>query len=156
MSHHSSNWWFRVAIHHGSDGRLRFEHPTVPGNGAGGWMQRLKDEGRDILKPNFHTSPSESIGKVAKEEMVSMIKTGVVRKITTAELKIHSSAEKPWFVVNGEGQSNTPATENVFLGLDLKVYDGTGFLKDHPGGEGSITGVGGQDASEDLFVLLLQ
>ena len=32
----------------------------------------------------------------------------------------------------------------------LTVYDGTGFLKDHPGGAESITLMAGEDATEDL------
>lgn len=38
--------------------------------------------------------------------------------------------------------------------LLLSVYDGTDFLFEHPGGEDSITGVAGEDASEDLSVVV--
>ena len=44
----------------------------------------------------------------------------------------HDSRESVWFVHDG------------------KVYDGTKFLKDHPGGAESILMVGGQDATEEF------
>lgn len=64
-----------------------------------------------------------------------MTKPGVDRKITRAELVAHNKEDEPWFVVNGE------------------VYDGTGFLKDHPGGSESITLVAGEDATEDFMAI---
>lgn len=64
-----------------------------------------------------------------------MTKPGVDRKITRAELVAHSKEDEPWFVVDGE------------------VYDGTGFLKDHPGGSESITLVAGEDATEDFMAI---
>ncbi|GAA5999899.1 hypothetical protein JCM10207_005962 [Rhodosporidiobolus poonsookiae] len=136
-----NNWWFRVAIHRSTDPSgqdvLTFEHPTMPGLQPGGWMQRLKDEGQDPTRPVF--------GKVAGDEVVQpvkpkaqavvMTKPGVDRKITKAELEAHNKEEEPWFVVHGE------------------VYDGTGFLKDHPGGAESITLVAGEDCSEDFMAI---
>lgn len=44
----------------------------------------------------------------------------------------HDSRESVWFVHDG------------------KVYDGTKFLKEHPGGAESILMVGGQDATEEF------
>lgn len=44
----------------------------------------------------------------------------------------HDSRESVWFVHDG------------------KVYDGTKFLKGHPGGAESILMVGGQDATEEF------
>jgi nitrate reductase (NAD(P)H) len=64
-----------------------------------------------------------------------MLKEGVNRTITMEELKEHSGPAQPWFVVAGE------------------VYDGTGFLKDHPGGGDSITLVAGEDATEDFMAI---
>ena len=40
--------------------------------------------------------------------------------------------------------------EDVWFIHDGKVYDGTKFLKDHPGGAESILMVGGQDATEEF------
>lgn len=64
-----------------------------------------------------------------------MRKKGLSRQIELKELKENSSAEKPWFVVNGE------------------VYDGTGFLEDHPGGAVSITASTGLDVSDGFLAI---
>lgn len=64
-----------------------------------------------------------------------MTKPGVDRKITMLELEAHNTASEPWFVVQGE------------------VYDGSGFLKKHPGGAESITLVAGEDATEDFMAI---
>ena len=40
--------------------------------------------------------------------------------------------------------------ESVWFVHDNKVYDGTKFLKEHPGGAESILMVGGQDATEEF------
>lgn len=63
-----------------------------------------------------------------------MIKPGVDRKITPEELAAQDK-QRPWFVVRGE------------------VYDGTPFLKEHPGGADSILLVAGEDASEDFIAI---
>ncbi len=57
--------------------------------------------------------------------------------ITAADLAAHGDGEgpEPWFVVHGH------------------VYDGTGFLKDHPGGDQSIRLVAGEDATEDFMAI---
>ena len=131
-----NNWWFRVAIHHPSSTSLSFEHPTLAGTKDGGWMQRLKDEGQDILNPMFRQGTAKdhvaaTMGDVKKDKIV-MTLPGVTRKITLEEVQAHNKEEEPWFIVEGE------------------VYDGTGFLKDHPGGAESITLMAGEDATEDL------
>ncbi|KAL7410259.1 hypothetical protein BDY24DRAFT_400640 [Mrakia frigida] len=133
-----NNWWFRVAIHSPTPTTLLFEHPTLAGTKDGGWMQRMKDEGRDISNPMFRNAVGSDAAvptaMVAKQEVV-MTKEGVNRKISMEEVKAHSSPEEPWFVVLGE------------------VYDGTGFLKDHPGGAESITLMAGEDATEDFMAI---
>ncbi|KAF9007401.1 nitrate reductase [Cyathus striatus] len=133
-----NNWWFRVCIHHIEGGRLQFEHPTMAGTQPGGWMQRLKDESMNPAKPSFAGPTdlvSENRNEVKKSEVIPMVKDGVQRKISIEEFEKHKSTENPWFVVNGE------------------VYDGTGFLKDHPGGPESITLVAGEDATEDFMAI---
>ena len=114
----------------------------MPGTQAGGWMQRLQDLGQDILEPIF-TEPVAredveilELSKIkAKKVAVVMTKDGVDRKITQEELAAHGTPQEPWFVVDGE------------------VYDGTGFMKQHPGGAESITIVAGEDASEDFMAI---
>ena len=105
-----NNWWFRVAVHQQDDGRsVRFEHPTLAGVHAGGWMERLKDEGQDILKPVFGKKPDapgpSTLKPVVKKE-VSMVKESIKRIITAEELKAHTDPDHPWFVVRGEGMSD--------------------------------------------------
>lgn len=104
-------------------------------------MDRLKELGQDILNPIFsEPDPADlEILKLEKEKAVKpiiiMTKEGVDRKISMEEVEAHSTPAEPWFIVDGE------------------VYDGTGFLKKHPGGAESITIVAGQDASEDFSAI---
>ncbi|GAA5967839.1 hypothetical protein JCM11641_005782 [Rhodosporidiobolus odoratus] len=141
-----NNWWFRVAIHRSTDSTgkdvLRFEHPTMPGMQSGGWMERLKEAGEDPANPSFvKVSDEEQLAKRARSEVVEkkptivMTKPGVDRVITQEELEAHNKEEEPWFVVDGE------------------VYDGSGFLADHPGGSESITLVAGEDCSDDFLAI---
>lgn len=111
----------------------------MPGLQPGGWMERLKESGLDPLKPSFaEPAPGEAIVEappvVAKPKVV-MTKPGVTRKITMAEVEAHNKEDEPWFVVHGE------------------VYDGAGFLADHPGGSESITLVAGEDATDDFMAI---
>lgn len=109
-------------------------------------MQRLKDLGSDPSNPTFARSSSQGAEQadidhvletaVDKKPRIVMTKEGVTRRITMEEMKEHGATEEcPWFVVDGE------------------VYDGTGFLKDHPGGSESITLVAGEDASDDFMAI---
>ncbi len=133
-----NNWWFRVGVKHDGDHSVQFEHPTLAGTAAGGWMERMKEQGLNILQPVFgeHDKASVTTAPVAVvNKEVVMTKEGIKRMITMDELKTHSGHEEPWFVVAGE------------------VYDGSGFLKDHPGGADSITLVAGEDATEDFMTI---
>jgi len=66
----------------------------------------------------------------AAQEPAPVKKAG--RKITMAEVEKHSTKESVWFVRDG------------------KVYDGTPYLKDHPGGADSIMLTAGADASDEF------
>ncbi|KAJ9115229.1 hypothetical protein QFC20_001096 [Naganishia adeliensis] len=115
-----NNWWFRTAIHVEDGNKLRFEHPTMAGTTNGGWMERLKAEGQNVLQPVFGDASDKAIQQVpAPPKPAEHI----------------PEANEPWFVVAGE------------------VYDGTGFLKDHPGRGDSITLVAGEDATEDFMAI---
>ncbi|KIP04507.1 hypothetical protein PHLGIDRAFT_75866 [Phlebiopsis gigantea 11061_1 CR5-6] len=134
-----NNWWFRVAIRKtniDSGVRLVFEHPAVVGQTLGGWMNRMKAEGKDILNPEFSETRSNIINVPTPEPPadVCMTKADVNRTITAEELKAQDK-EKPWFVVNGE------------------VYDGTSYLQDHPGGADSLVLMAGEDATEDFLAI---
>lgn len=145
----ASNWWFRVAIHASVDAvgadTLTFEHPTMPGLQPGGWMERLKEVGKDPANPAFlcydstteatTREPTADPNSSAKPPALVMTKPGVVRRITMDEVRAHNTPTEPWFIVHGQ------------------VYNGTGFLKEHPGGAESITLVAGEDATEDFMAI---
>ncbi|GAP86138.1 putative nitrate reductase [Rosellinia necatrix] len=132
-----NNPWFRVIIHT-EDHKLRFEHPTQPALIPGGWMDRVKKAGGDLTNGFWG---EQRAGEAAAGELVELVKEvcmtndKVDRVITLEELKSHDGETVPWFVVNGE------------------VYDGSKFLEGHPGGSTSITGVAGQDASEEFLAI---
>ena len=129
-----NNPWFRITITKEGN-RLKFEHPTHPAK-AGGWMEKNKKAGGDLLNGNWgERIEGETPVEPEPVKEINMKKEGVSRQIDLAELKANSSAEKPWFVVNGE------------------VYDGTGFLEGHPGGAISITSSAGLDVSEDFLAI---
>lgn len=129
-----NNPWFRVTITREGN-ELRFEHPTHPTK-AGGWMERTKQAGGDLTNGNWgERSADEAPATPAPVKEIDMRRKGLDRQIDLQELKHNSSAEKPWFVVNGE------------------VYDGTAFLEDHPGGAASITASAGLDVSEDFLAI---
>lgn len=119
-------------------------------------MQRLKDEGADPSKPAFSrtTSTTKSLVNIKVPHIEeSMTKPGINRKISADDLEARGREGYPWFVVNGEVRP-TP-TYVPYLRVDglLQVYDGTGFLKDHPGGSHSITLVAGEDATEEFMAI---
>ncbi|CAI7620112.1 unnamed protein product [Penicillium viridicatum] len=129
-----NNPWFRVAITKEGN-TLKFEHPTHPSK-AGGWMERVKKTGGDLLNGNWgERVEGEELVEPEPVKEINMKKDGVNRQIDLQELKANSTSEKPWFVVNGE------------------VYDGTGFLEGHPGGAISITSSAGLDVSEDFLAI---
>lgn len=133
------NSWFRIAIRKEEGGQiLRFEHPTQPALQKGGWMERVNNEGGDLLDSNWgeRTDKSESTGpavKQRKKDIVVLKNDSVTRIIDIDELRKHDKSDEPWFVVDGE------------------VYDGTGFLKEHPGGVTSITAAAGLDATDEFM-----
>ncbi|KAF2159616.1 hypothetical protein M409DRAFT_29935 [Zasmidium cellare ATCC 36951] len=132
-----NNPWYRIAICK-EDGHLRFEHPTQPALMPGGWMERVKKSGGDLTNGFWGEQiEGQSSPKVIEEEKaeIKMTKDGVNEKITIDDLRKHDKEDAPWFVVNGE------------------VYDGTAFLKEHPGGATSITSAAGLDCSDEFMAI---
>ncbi|KAI5857958.1 nitrate reductase [Tricharina praecox] len=131
------NSWFRIAIQKDSQGMLKFEHPTMPALQPGGWMERVKKDGGDFGNGNWgekvkgQLEDSTITPEVPKEE-VKMTNDDIKRIIEIEELRLHDNKDEPWFVVKGE------------------VYDGTPFLKEHPGGAVSIISAAGQDATDEF------
>eukprot|EP00894_Picocystis_sp_ML_P002703 jgi/Pico_ML_1/53220/g3800.t1 len=82
-----NNAYFRVKIHPSAlEGKfaLRFEHPTVPGNGAGGWMKR----------------PEEEVASKPKEEPATNGKTR--QKFSMDEVAKHDSEDSSWIIFRGQ------------------------------------------------------
>lgn len=81
-------------------------------------MERLKDEGQDILKPIFgkpeEASSTLKVTPPPKQE-VSMVSATIKRIITAEEFAAHSGAEEPWFAVKGEGTLWLSCTEGRIL-----------------------------------------
>jgi len=137
-----NNPWFRVAICRDNDSAtaLRFEHPTQPALMPGGWMERVKKEGGDLVNRIWGErasheaadAPGKSLETVAEVKMTSDNPTNV---ITIDELRKHDTEQAPWFVVNGE------------------VYDGTAFLAGHPGGAQSIVSAAGLDSTDEFMTI---
>ncbi|KAI2628951.1 nitrate reductase [Xylaria nigripes] len=133
-----NNPWFRIVIHKEGPHKLRFEHPTQPALLPGGWMEKVKQAGGDLMNGYWGEQVAGEVlvpGSTEPARQICMTSNKVNRIIPLEEFKSHSREAEPWFVVNGE------------------VYDGTGFLQGHPGGPTSITGVAGQDASEEFLAI---
>ncbi|KAI9789516.1 MAG: hypothetical protein M1833_002303 [Piccolia ochrophora] len=132
-----NNPWFRVTISHEGD-YLRFEHPTQPALQPGGWMERIKKAGGNLTNgfwgENIGGEEANAPAAEAADE-VKMTKDGLEKAITIDELRKHDTGESPWFVLNGE------------------VYDGTSFLKEHPGGAQSIVSAAGLDSSDEFMAI---
>jgi nitrate reductase (NAD(P)H) len=131
-----NNPWFRVTITNEGD-FLRFEHPTLPGYQAGGWMERVKKAGGNLTNGYW----GESIGDqdiaapTAEVSQISMVQKDLKNSITIEDLRKHDNKDSPWFVVNGE------------------VYDGTKFLEGHPGGATSIISAAGVDSTDEFMAI---
>lgn len=131
-----NNPWFRIVIHKEGN-ELRFEHPTKPALMAGGWMERVKKEGGDLLNGFWGEKTGTEENKVAAPKVaeIKMTKDGVVTVIDIDDLKKHDTVDSPWFVINGD------------------VFDGKGFLEGHPGGAQSIISAAGMDATEEFMAI---
>ncbi|KAJ3191497.1 hypothetical protein HK101_007658 [Irineochytrium annulatum] len=118
---------------------VRFEHPTVPGNGTGGWLKRgeswelppLVDEDEEDGKSETTVIEGEP-GKAEKKAEVEVELDDNMPMYNLEEVSKHASSADCWIVVRG------------------KVYDCTKFLKAHPGGAGSIILAGGTDCTEEF------
>ena len=126
--------WFRVVIHKDTPGKLKFEHPTVPALTPGGWMDRVKQAGGDLQDGNWGETP---LKEGAKTRQVQIVMTNPDKndEIPMDEIEKHDKDGDAWFIVHGQ------------------VYDGTKFLKDHPGGAESIIMACGADATDDFMAI---
>jgi nitrate reductase (NAD(P)H) len=133
-----NNPWFRIVIHHEGDA-LRFEHPTQPALMPGGWMERVKKMGGNLTNGFWGEQVQgeevlEAVGEQAPKE-VKMTRDEVTTIISLDALRSRDPKTSPWFVINGD------------------VFDGTAFLKEHPGGAQSIISAAGLDATEEFMAI---
>ena len=128
------NSWFRVVILKEA-GMLRFEHPTQLAPQTGGWMERIKAEGGDLLDGNWGEKFAGGRKTVALVEVTEtkMTNDAVKRTIGIEELIAHR--HRSWFVVQNQ------------------VYDGAAYMESnvHPGGEQSVVLSSGLDVTEDFL-----
>lgn len=132
-----NNPWYRIAIMRDGD-MLKFEHPTQPALIPGGWMERVKKAGGNLVNGYWGEQLSGEEISEAQDEVtpeVKMTKDEVKDIIAVDDLRRHDTEEAPWFVVNGS------------------VYDGTAFMESHPGGAQSIVSAAGQDCSEEFMAI---
>jgi nitrate reductase (NAD(P)H) len=126
--------WFRVVIHKGSPGKLKFEHPTIPGLTPGGWMERVKQQGGDLQDGNWGETLTKCVGRKEQAE-ISLTNPEMNDEISMEEIAKHNKYGDSWFVVHGQ------------------VYNGTKFLNEHPGGAESIIMAAGSDATDDFMAI---
>ncbi|KAI9892824.1 MAG: hypothetical protein M1814_000983 [Vezdaea aestivalis] len=132
-----NNPWFRITVTN-INGILHFEHPTQPALMPGGWMEKVKKAGGNLLNGRWGEKvegEEETGGDLEPAKEIKMTKDGVDTEITLADFKAHNTEARPWFVVNGQ------------------VYDGLKFLQGHPGGAQSIISAAGQDATEEFMAI---
>jgi hypothetical protein len=102
-------------------------------------MERVKKAGGNLTngrwgeRLNGKKEKSTAAAELATE--TKMTQPGVSRIISLEDLLIHEDKAAPRFVINGE------------------VYDGTPFLKDHPGGATSIIAATGRDSSDEFMAI---
>lgn len=84
-----NNCWFRVRVSASRrpDGAttLAFEHPTQPGNNAGGWMTR-----NESLGSSSGTSNKKAVSSVQEAQF------------SVSDVRRHCSSSSAWIVVHGE------------------------------------------------------
>ena len=131
-----NNPWYRITITKDGDA-LHFEHPTQPALMPGGWMEKVIKRGGNLSNGFWgEKMAGEDTQKVEeKKPEIKLTSDKSVPEISIDDLRKHDTDEHPWFVINGE------------------VFDGTAFLEGHPGGATSITGVAGQDATDEFMAI---
>lgn len=86
-------------------------------------MERMKEEGADILRPSFKAVDPSTTTAVAspkpKMNEVKMTRNDVQRLITLDELKAHNTPNEPWFVVQGEGLSFLRQMSSLLVRADI-------------------------------------
>jgi len=171
-----NNAWYRVRVSPVPDpgtGRisLRFEHPTVPGPTAGGWMGSstvpgASHSGQQPAVPAPATEHALRDAPEAKRDTAQMaervqmppvpnavgstvhgsnVYQQMMRK-KTAE-KLLQAQQRLYTIAQVERhQSET----DLWIVVRGRVYDVTRYLNEHPGGKAAIMMNAGQDCTEDF------
>lgn len=133
-----NNQAFRVKVHLNKSPagvhQFQFEHPTQPGQQAGGWMTKAANKPESAGFGKL----LEVQGDAAQEKAApaaAAAPTTTQKKFTWEEIEKHNEEHDVWIVVNN------------------KVYDCTEYLELHPGGVESITINAGADATEDFVAI---
>lgn len=99
-------------------------------------MQRNKSAGGDLTRNWGEKILGEEPREPPAEEVeIKMTSDDVSSTIAIDELRDHDKEDSPWFVLNGE------------------VYDGTSFLKEHPGGAQSIISAAATDCTDEFMAI---
>lgn len=72
---------------------------------------------------------------VEEEAEIKMTNDEITDTITIGDLREHEKDDNPWFVLKGE------------------VYDGTSYLKEHPGGAQSIISAAATDCTDEFMAI---
>lgn len=101
-------------------------------------MERVKKAGGDLINGYWGENiigGDEQEPVLEDETKVKLTNDEVTATISLDDLREHDKYESPWFVLHGE------------------VYDGTAYLKDHPGGAQSIISVAATDATDEFMAI---
>jgi nitrate reductase (NAD(P)H) len=160
-----NNCLFRVKVHQLEDGSgVWFEHPTMPGNEAGGWM--TEDAGKfdastatECAPGRTGVAPKRCAAAVwAYEQAVSVASGKAEKKQEKAALQLSDEAGKlvksteDWLkngITMEEVEKHNHAG-SAWIVVKGRVYDCTPYLQNHPGGASSIMIAAGQEATEDF------
>ena len=114
-----NNCVFRCKVHKEPDRRgkyaFRFEHPTVAGANAGGWMEReVQKQVDEVAVPKAQEAPPKD-----------------AKVYTMEEVERHDNAESAWFVYHGRVYDATPFLKDHPGGADsILLVAGTDATED--------------------------
>ncbi|CAF0881394.1 unnamed protein product [Adineta steineri] len=133
-----NNCWHRLTVTKQENSNvLKFNHPTVPALTKGGWMEKVKEEGRELTDGFWGSGSVAATGHLQERKLstIKMFDESITREITEEELSKHNKDGDAWIAVNEH------------------VYDVSKYLKDHPGGVDSIVLASGMDATDDFMTI---
>ncbi|KAF6000939.1 hypothetical protein F1559_003206 [Cyanidiococcus yangmingshanensis] len=176
-----NNAWFRVRVSPVPDPNtggisLRFEHPTVPGPSAGGWMPPPSTVSSEQQGAATSVAPTATVTVITQNGAEEAGRVPAVPKLvanpavsppppSVVGSTVHGSnvyqqmmrkkaaekmqhTEQRLFTLTQVEQHQTEA--DTWIIVRGRVYDVTAYLNDHPGGKAAILMNAGQDCTEDF------